>query len=82
MYCLEFYKWYSAINKPVCTLSPTCSSDIVTDFPFSRVTVATDGKHLQLQQLQTPGMKPPQYTWHRDGHWEKTFHNLVMEVLI
>ena len=29
---------------PVCTLSPICSSDIVTDFPFLILTVATDGK--------------------------------------
>ena len=29
---------------PVCTLSPLCSSDIVTDLPFSRVTLAVDGK--------------------------------------
>ena len=29
---------------PVCTLSPVCSSDIVTDFPSIRVTLAFDGK--------------------------------------
>ena len=29
---------------PVCILSPVCSSDIVTDLPFSRVTLAVDGK--------------------------------------
>ena len=29
---------------PVCTLSPICSSDIVIDLPFSRVTLAVDGK--------------------------------------
>ena len=31
---------------PVCTLSPTCSSDIVTNSPFSRETLAVDGKQL------------------------------------
>ena len=29
---------------PVCTLSPTWSSDMVTDLPFSRETLAVDGK--------------------------------------
>ena len=29
---------------PVCTWSPICSSDIVTDFPFSRLVFAWDGK--------------------------------------
>ena len=32
------------INLPVCTLSPVCRSDIVTDLPFSRVTLAVEGK--------------------------------------
>ena len=27
------------------TLSPTCNSDIIADFPFSRETVAVEGKH-------------------------------------
>ena len=31
-------------NKPVCTLSPICSSDIVTFLPFSNITLAMDGK--------------------------------------
>ena len=31
---------------PACTLSPTCSSDIGTDLPFSRDTVDIEGKHL------------------------------------
>ena len=30
---------------PAFTLSPICSSDICTDFPFSRVTRDVDGKH-------------------------------------
>ena len=30
---------------PVCTLSPICSSNIFTDFPFSRITSLDDGKH-------------------------------------
>ena len=29
---------------PVCTLSPISNSDIVTDLPFSRVTLDVDGK--------------------------------------
>ena len=29
---------------PVITLSPTCSSDIATDFPFSKETLAAEGK--------------------------------------
>ena len=29
---------------PVCTLSPVCNSDIVTDLPFSRETLAVVGK--------------------------------------
>ena len=33
------------IFLPACTLSPFRSSDIVTDLPFSRVTLAVDGKH-------------------------------------
>ena len=32
------------IPIPVCTLSPIFSSDIVTDLPFSRDTLAADGK--------------------------------------
>ena len=32
------------ISLPVLTLSPTSSSDIVTDFPFSRETLAVEGK--------------------------------------
>ena len=30
---------------PACTLSPICSSDICTDFPFSILTFAIRGKH-------------------------------------
>ena len=30
---------------PVSTLSPLFTSDIVTDFPFSRFILAVDGKH-------------------------------------
>ena len=33
---------------PVCTLSPVCSSDIVIDLPFFRVTLAVDGKQPPL----------------------------------
>ena len=29
---------------PACTRSPFCSSDIVTDFPFSRETLAVEGR--------------------------------------
>ena len=29
---------------PVCTWSPICSSDIITDFPFSSLTLEADGK--------------------------------------
>ena len=29
---------------PVCTLSPIYSSHIATDFPFSRMVLAVDGK--------------------------------------
>ena len=32
------------MTLPVCTLSPVSNSDIVTDLPFSRVTLAVDGK--------------------------------------
>ena len=35
---------YRKSSIPICTLSPTCNSDIVTDFPFSRETLAVDGK--------------------------------------
>ena len=34
----------SKMSLPVCTLSPVCISDIFTDLPFSRVTLAVDGK--------------------------------------
>ena len=34
------------ISIPVCTLSPICNSHIVTDFPFSILTFAMDGKQL------------------------------------
>ena len=32
------------MSLPVSTLSPICSSGIVTDLPFSRITLAVDGK--------------------------------------
>ena len=34
-------------NSPDFTASPICSSDIVTDFPFSRKILADPGKQLQ-----------------------------------
>ena len=54
------------IDLPVCTLSPIFSSAIITDFPFSRKTVAVDGKHdgehpqqtALLLLLQTPQPQP------------------------
>ena len=30
---------------PVCTLSPTCNSDITIVLPFPRLSMADDGKH-------------------------------------
>ena len=42
---------------PVCTLSPISSSDIVTDFPFSTLTVATDGKHFAATYEMKNGRK-------------------------
>ena len=38
------------INVPVLTLSPIFSSDMGTDIPFLRVSVAVDGKQSQLVQ--------------------------------
>ena len=35
---------YSNHFLPICTLNPICISDIVTDFPFSKLTVAVEGK--------------------------------------
>ena len=51
------------VSLPVFTLSPICSWDIVIDFPFSRVTLAVPGKHLQHFRLtvscwQTPNLQP------------------------
>ena len=40
------------IELPVFTLSPICSSDIATDFPFSRVTLLVDGKHPSLEDSE------------------------------
>ena len=34
-----------------CTLSSICKSDIITDFPFSRVTFAVEGKQPSKQTL-------------------------------
>lgn len=39
---------YHHSSVPVCTLSPMCSWYIGTDFPFSRETLANDGKHSWL----------------------------------
>ena len=36
------------ISIPVCTRSPICSLDMVTEFPLSSLTVATEGKHFLL----------------------------------
>ena len=57
--------WYCntirIMQVPVCTLSPTCSSDIVTTFPLSRFTVAVDGK------------QPPDFLGGGGGEGSKTF---------
>ena len=42
----QILKWKTV---PVCTWSPTFSSDIVLNFPFSRVSLAVDGKQLPPQ---------------------------------
>ena len=34
------------VNLPDFTASPICNLDIITDFPFSRETLADAGKHL------------------------------------
>ena len=47
------------MGVPVCTRCPFCSSDIVTDSPFSRETLAVDGKHPPLEQSQ---LSPPSLT--------------------
>ena len=38
------------VRIPVLTRSPICSSDILIEFPFSRETLAADGKQLHVQQ--------------------------------
>ena len=40
---------------PVCTRSPTCSSDMVTDFPFSRYTLAEEGKQPSFESDEELG---------------------------
>ena len=47
---------------PVFTLSPTFSSAIVTDSPFSRVTLAVDGKQSQPQQKTLSPLCPVRET--------------------
>ena len=37
-------KFVEPMVLPVCTRSPVCNSDIVTDFPFLRFNLAEDGK--------------------------------------
>ena len=41
---------------PVCILSPTSSSDILNDFPFSMETSAVAGKQPHLQHTKDCGM--------------------------
>ena len=43
---------------PVCTLSPVCSSAILTNFPFSRETLAAAGKHLGVRFSQVQHSSP------------------------
>ena len=72
------YKISIQINKislPVCTLSPICSSDIATDIPLSRVTLAVVGKQeLQegqlLQHFRPP--TPSSQTPHSQPHGLQT----------
>ena len=50
LYCLSFktligYRDFFSL-LPFCTLSPVFISDIFTSFPFSRVTLAADGKQV------------------------------------
>ena len=45
---MSYHKFKGHIKQmhvPVCTLSPICRSDIVTDLPFWRLTLAVEGKH-------------------------------------
>ena len=44
---------------PVCTLSPTCSSDIATDLPVSSFSEAGSGKHDSPQSLHSGALEPP-----------------------
>ena len=60
---------------PVCTLSPTCSWDIVMEFPFARNTSATPGKQgvvSQSQQCGLPKGLAPNLVWHT--HWPFRLH--------
>ena len=41
------------INSPDFTASPICSSDVVTDFPFSRETLADDAGKQSVQHANT-----------------------------
>ena len=58
MYCQA-----DIISSPVGTLSPICSSDIVTDWPFSRVTFDRAGKQgsSHLQQYRAPFESKPEH---------------------
>ena len=52
------------MTLPVCTLSPFCSSDIVTDLPFSSLTVDVDGKHPSSPPESPPKQSQPQSYLH------------------
>ena len=59
---------------PVCTLSPTCSSDIFTNFPFPRLTFASDGKHVTAGVAPSPH---PQQLWKFKGSPGQGLHTHI-----
>ena len=62
------------MSLPVCTLSPICNSDIVTDFPFWRLRLALEGKHILLSFLVLPLQQcvvDPHLAMHFVGHLEE-----------
>ena len=53
------------LMRPACTRSPGCNSDIVNICPFSRETVAVDGKHRAANAIANKSCRKIRYFFMR-----------------
>ena len=67
---------------PVCTLSPVSSSDICTDLPFSRVTVAVDGKQpvIAIFNQKYVGKNEVKWSWKMVDRYKKFLQYISIQI--